>query len=449
MARHLRDVRAALRQAESAILPVESPAVSSTPDAAALPPRAAWLMLLALTSGFAMSQAFRTLPAIVAPPLQAQFGLSPQQLGLFAGAFHFAFGGLQLVMGLGIDVWGPRRTVLAVSPLAIAGALLAAMAPGYGLLLAAQVLIGIGCAPAFVVCTVFIARAFPAQRFAAVSGATLGLGSVGLLLTGTPLAWLVAQLSWRAAFVALAMGSALGWLAIALLVRDTPVPGAEGARPGIAEGLRGYGELLRLPYTWGIVVMGCVTYASFLALRGLWLGPMLVEGHGLSLVVAGHVLLAVSVMQLFGPPLFGRLDPGERSRRRWLMGFNLLLAAMFALMAAVRSVALDMVVPVVMSLMSGYMILQYADVKSAYPARMIGRALAVFTMAMFLGVALMQWLTGLVASAAAAQGFDPFASVLAFIAGLLVLGTAAFRWLPAPPSLAPARAPAEPVRTGP
>jgi len=45
----------------------------------------------------------------------------------------------------------------------------------------------IGCAPAFLVCTVFIARNFPGDRFAAVSGAILGIGSVGLLLTGTPL----------------------------------------------------------------------------------------------------------------------------------------------------------------------------------------------------------------------------------------------------------------------
>lgn len=420
--------------------------VSSIPTSPATL-RSAWLMLLALICGFAMSQAFRTVPAIVAPPLAQEFGLSPRQLGLFAGAFHFAFGGLQLVMGLGIDVWGPRRTVLAVSPLAVAGALLAAFAPNFAVLLFAQVLIGIGCAPAFVVCTVFIARAFPAERFAAVSGTTLGIGSVGMLLTGTPLAWLVAQASWRAGYLALAAGAALGWLAIWRVVRDAPAPAA--VPPSVGQALRGYGELLRLPHTWGIVVLGAIAYASFMALRGLWLGPLLVDRHGFSLLATGHVVLAVSLMQLVGPPLFGRLDPGQRKRRRWLIGFTLVTAAMFALMAFTRSAALDVGVSVLMSLLGGYMILQYADVKSSYPAPMIGRALAVFTMAMFLGVALVQWLTGLVASAATAQGLDPFASVLAFIAVLLVLGTAAFRWLPASPLLAPATAPGAPVRTRP
>ena len=64
------------------------------------------------------------------------------------------------------------------------------------------------------------------------------------------------------------------------------------------------------------------------------------------------------------------------------------------------------------------MVMQYADVKATYPARMTGRAMAVFTMAMFLGVALMQWLTGLVATAAGSLGVELYAAVLGAIGGL-------------------------------
>ena len=149
------------------------------------------VMLLALTGGFALSQAFRTVAALMAPPLQAQFGASPQALGVFAGAFHFAFGAMQVLVGVGIDLHGIRRTVLALSPLTIAGATLAALAPRFEWLVLAQAMIGVGCAPAFLVCTVFIARRWPAERFAAVSGLVLGLGSVGMLATGSPLAWVI------------------------------------------------------------------------------------------------------------------------------------------------------------------------------------------------------------------------------------------------------------------
>ena len=114
-----------------------------------------WFMLLALLSAFALSQAYRTVAAIMAPQLQADFRLTPQALGVFAGAFHFAFGALQLLMGVGIDLYGVRRTALAAFPLTIVGAALSAWTTSFGVLVFAQVLIGIGCAPAFLVCTVF------------------------------------------------------------------------------------------------------------------------------------------------------------------------------------------------------------------------------------------------------------------------------------------------------
>ena len=388
-------------------------------------------MLMALTTAFALSQAFRTVAAILATPLQAEFGLSAQALGLFAGAFHFAFGALQLLMGIGIDLQGVRRTVLTAFPLAIAGAAVSALAPNFAVLVAGQVLIGIGCAPAFLVCTVFIARQFPAERFAAVSGMTLGIGSLGMLLTGTPLAWLVQATSWRTGFWALGAVSVVSWLLILRLVQEPPAPVAVTERPSVLGALRSYGALFALPHTLGIVALAWVTYASFISLRGLWLGPLLIERHGFSLVQSGNVAIAVSVVGMFGPMLFGRFDPGA-SRRRWIVGFTLAVAAVFGVMAFNPGAALDVAGLIAVGVLSGYIVLQYADVKAAYPAAMTGRAMAVLTMAMFLGVAVMQWFTGAVASAASAHGADPFVSVLLTIAGLLVAGACAFVGLPKP-----------------
>jgi predicted MFS family arabinose efflux permease len=386
-------------------------------------------MLMALTTAFAMSQAYRTVAAILAPPLAKEFALDPQALGLFAGAFHFAFGALQLFMGIGIDVHGVRRTVLAVFPLTIAGSLLSALSQRFEWVVLGQVLIGIGCAPAFLSCTVFIARRFEPERFASVSGLTMGIGSVGLLLTGTPLAWIVENYSWRAGFLALAGGAALSWLLIfAMLHEPEGVHGAPGLP--VLSALRSYGDLFRLPHTLGIVLLALVTYAAFLSLRGLWLGPLLIDRHGFTLVQSGHVALAISVVGMFGPPLFGRLDPGRERRRHWILGCTLACAALFVVMAFNPGAAGDVAIALAVGVLSGFIVFQYADVRQAYPAEMTGRAMAVFTMAMFLGVAFMQSLTGAIASAATG---DAYFAVLLAIAVLLAAGAALFRWLPAPP----------------
>ena len=394
--------------------------------------RANWAMLLALITAFALSQAWRTVGAIMAAPLVSDFHLNAQALGLFAGAFHFAFGMMQLFMGIGIDLHGVRRTVLAAFPVAIMGSIVSAMASSYTMLVLGQVLIGVGCAPAFLVCTVFIARHFPAKRFAAISGIALGLGGIGMLLTGTPLAWVIQATSWRMGFVVLAGLAALAWFVIWRCVHE-PAPAAISApKESLREAFGKFGTLFLLPHTLGIVLLASVGYAAFLCLRGLWLGPLLSQRHSFTLIESGNVALAMSLASLLGAPLFGWLDPGPKHRRRWLTGFTLLLAALFAVFAMTHSPWIDVASPIVIGLLSGYLVLQYADVRAAYPAALVGRALAVFTMAMFMGVAAMQWLTGFIASQATAHGADPFTAALGSIAALLTAGAAAFVVLPGP-----------------
>jgi predicted MFS family arabinose efflux permease len=393
-------------------------------------------MLFALTTAFALSQAWRTVAAIMAAPLQADFHLSAQALGLFAGAFHFAFGVMQLFMGIGIDLHGVRRTVLVAFPVAIVGSVVSSMASSFHMLLLGQVLIGIGCAPAFLVCTVFISRHFPASRFAAISGITLGLGGIGMLATGTPLAWLIEATSWRMGFAVLGVMALMAWLLIWQLVHepapDALHPASSLPKESIREAFAKFGALFLLPQTLGIVLLSSVGYASFIALRGLWLGPLLIQRHDFSLVQSGNVALVMSLASLIGSPLFGRLDPGLLRRRSWIIGFSFFRAALFTVFAFTSSPWIDVAGPILIGLLSGSLVLQYADVRAAYPAALTGRAMGAFTMAMFLGIAAMQWLTGLVASIAAAHGFDPFTFVMASIAVLLAAGAVAFALLPGP-----------------
>jgi predicted MFS family arabinose efflux permease len=398
---------------------------SPVPSKVVLP----WLPLLALVSAFALSQAFRTVTAMMATGLQRDFGLSAEALGIFAATFAFSFRLSQFVIGLALDFYGLRRTWLCTFPLAILGALTSAMAPNYPMLVIGQVLIGIGCSPAFVVCTLFIARRFPTERFAAISGIAMGLGGLGLVLTGTPFAWLIDVSSWRVGFFVLAGLAAISWLLVYRQMHEG-LATAHQAPESLGHALRGFGALLLLPQTMGILALALVTYASFLTLRGLWLGPLLMHRHDMSLVQTGNVALVVSLLSLFTPALFGHLDPGPAHRRQWIVRAALAMAFVLTLMAFVPLVWIDFGGMVMLAVLSGVGILQYANVRASYSAEMSGRAMSVFTMAMFLGVAKVQSLSGLAASVSQTWGQDPFVGVLVCVASLLVVGALAFRLLP-------------------
>ena len=412
------------------VIPIPVPAMSASPEppdqsAAAAP----WLPLLALVSAFALSQAFRTVTAMMATGLQQDFGLSTQALSLFAATFAFSFGLSQFVVGVALDFYGLRRTWLCTFPLAILGALACALAPNYAVLVLGQALIGIGCSPAFVVCTLFIARRFPVHRFAAISGVAMGMGGLGLVLTGTPLAWLIHISSWRMGFAVLAALACVSWLLVQWQLREDPAV-AQHRPDSLGHALRGIGALFLLPQTWGILALALVSYGSFLTLRGLWLGPLLMHRHGMSLVQTGNVALIVSVLSLFTPALFGHFDPGPAQRRHWIVCAALATAAVFALMAFLPLDWVDVGGMVAVAVLSGVAILQYANVRASYSAEMSGRAMSVFTMAMFLGVAFVQSLSGLAASWSQALGQESYAGVLVCVASLLALGALAFRLLP-------------------
>ena len=404
------------------------------------PSRALWAMYLCLLSAFALSQAYRTVTSIIATGLQADFGISPDSLGAFAGFFGLSFGVAQLLMGIGMDLYGLRRTVLTAFPLAAAGAALSAAAPSYGWLMLGQLLIGVGCSPAFLASTVFVARHFPAQRFAFFSGLGMGIGGLGLIFTGTPLAFMVQHGGWRMGFAVLSVLSLLSWALIYLRVREPALPHAAHAAPGPreswAQAAARFGALFKVPHTWGIVILGMCCYAAFLSLRGLWLGPMLMGRYGFSLVDSGNVALVLSLLSLFVPALFGRVDPGPARRRRWITHFSLLMGGLFLLLAFVHHAAANVALIFAMGLLSGYGVLQYADVRSSYPAEMTGRALSLYTMSMFMGIALMQWLTGLLAAWAQRHGHEPYQAVMVCIACMLAAASTAFRFLPRSPLLA-------------
>jgi predicted MFS family arabinose efflux permease len=400
-----------------------------------------WVMVAALTSIFAMSQAYRTLPAIVANAIEAEFHLSAQAIGFFAGAFHLSFGLMQLFVGVALDRYGPKWTVCVFFSLAVFGAILCAAAPNFAVLNAGQILLGIGSAPAFLAVLLFTAHAYPPNRFTSISGYAMSFGGLGMLATATPLAFVVQTWSWRATFVLLAIGSVVALAATFLLVRDrAPPPEAKSER--LAEAFKQAALLFKAPQSAGILVLGAITYSSLLALRGLWIVPLFVQRHHFTLVQTGNVVLILSVAMLFSPMIFGRIDPGIRWRRQVIIAGALVSALLILILgwATPRSSGADIALTLAIGLISGFIILQYADVRASYAPDVAGRALAIFTMAMFLGVALAQWLTGMVAGFGIERGHEPLFAVHATLAFLLVAASAAFVALPRAPMNRPAAA---------
>ena len=254
-----------------------------------------------------LSQFYRVSNSVIGPELAAELHLGPAEFGLAGGAFFAALLFAQIPVGMAFDRWGARRTVTALSVLAVLGAVMLARASGAGDFIAARVLVGLGCSASFMSAVFLCSRWFPGDRYTMILSWVFACSNLGTLAAATPLAWASATIGWRASFVVLGAISAVVAVLFYAFVRDDPPGEAPPARraESLAEFWRGLMEVWRTPGLGPVFAIHTFTYATMLTVLGVWGGPYLFDVHGLDSVARGNVLLAMAVAQIIGLLVFG------------------------------------------------------------------------------------------------------------------------------------------------
>ena len=286
---------------------------------------------LVLLTGYILSQFYRSFLAVVAPELSAELHLSATDLGYISAAWFAAFAIAQFVVGGSLDKIGPKRTVSILMLAGVAGALLFSRAQSSGDAIVAMALIGVGCSPSLMGALYVFARNHTPERFALLSSAMIGLGSIGNLLGGTPLALAQQSFGWRSVFVGLAVLSLMSALLAAAFVRDPPAlpDHKQSLDESAAAGMR---EIVSIPGLWPIWPLMAVGYGVLIAERGVWVGPYLSEIHGLAPVARGHIIFLMALAITAGAFAYGPIESCLRERRKpVLVGSAIASAGLIAL----------------------------------------------------------------------------------------------------------------------
>ena len=86
-------------------------------------------VLLPFAAGYFLSYVFRSINAVIAGPLVAEFDLGPAGLGFMTSAYFLACIGVQLPVGTAMDRYGPKRIQAALMLVAAIGSLQRASGP--------------------------------------------------------------------------------------------------------------------------------------------------------------------------------------------------------------------------------------------------------------------------------------------------------------------------------
>ncbi|WP_027554365.1 MFS transporter [Bradyrhizobium sp. Cp5.3] len=393
--------------------------------------RALIFALLALACGHMLSTLLRTIPAVSLDLMAADFRIEPQALASLTSVYPFAFAAAQIPVGAAMDRFGVRPVSLSLLAGTVVGAIVSGFATGPESFAAGQVLLGVATSGMLMCPMTLAAKQLSAARFGLWSGAILSIGNIGMLLSSSPLAFVVDHYGWRAGFWISAVAGVAVAFAVFALVPNQPAEHKDDSSP-----LSQMIEVLRLGFSRplrGLIALALVSLATSLVLRGLWGGPWLMQVKGLTRVEAGNQLGAFTIAMIIGPLLIGMIDR-KVGRRELVAGAHLtgaLLLALMALGAPNYAVSLllgvpvmppqyDLVLFVLIGLATSAQPLLFGMSRQLVDAQVAGKALAAINLAFFLGVALMQSTTGAVAALAGLP------AVLLFMAAALLLGSLIF-----------------------
>jgi MFS family permease len=374
--------------------------MSTQASIAARPLRLLAAVWVPFALGYALSQFFRSVNAVLSPDLVRDLGLDPNQLGLLTSAYLFTFAAFQLPLGLLLDRYGPRRVNAATLVCAAAGALLFAVGQSLAALIAARALIGFGVAICLMAGMQAFIKWFPRSILATLNGWMMAAGGFGALTATAPVEWLLQSTDWRTLFEWLAAITLLSAAVIYWIVPEQP---ATGRRESTHELLRGLVTVGRDRVFWKMGLLQASASGTSMSLLGLWIAPWLRDVAGMSRPAIGLTLALMAGAMMCGFALWGTLADrlarhGVRMITLYLGGLGVALVMLGLLALGVRwggAAALTAII-VAYSFFGASGQLVYPMLARRFPDRLAGRFNTANNMLTFVAAFAVQWGMGAV-----------------------------------------------------
>lgn len=268
----------------------------------------------------------RVSPGVMVTDLRQEFRLTAEEFSSLGALYLYAYSLLQIPLGIAIDRFGVRRTVLSSIILCVLGSLMLAWSQSLFAVQASRLLVGAGSACAFMASLKVAADWLPSGKRGFLMGATLTLGTIGALVAGKPQVFLIDNLGWRqTVFSTAGLGMIVFFFAVLLL----QLPHAPKAviQKSFKEITRAIKAIIanRQVMLYAILAIGVYTPLSVLA--DLWGTAFLMQKYSLSRADAAQtsmmMYVGLSVGSLVLPWACEKYQILDRAIR--VCGFALLL----------------------------------------------------------------------------------------------------------------------------
>ena len=268
-------------------------------------------VLLPFSFGYYVSYLARSVNAVLAPQLAADFALKPADLGLLTSIFFFTFAACQLPLGVIFDRYGPRRVLSGMMLISALGSALFAVGTDFTTLAIGRALMGIGVAGCMMGAFQATALWWTKDRLPLVNMAITFAGALGALTATVPEQFLADLLGWRAVLWALAILIVACAVMIFLVVPERALQNTgETWRSQIAA----FPMILKSRWFWGVGLLMFMSAGLFLSYQTLWAVPWFRDVAGLDSNGVANAMLALQFGMLVGAAVLGLIADKLRNR---------------------------------------------------------------------------------------------------------------------------------------
>ena len=372
--------------------------------------------IVSLCLAYVLSQFFRSFLAVLTGILSQDIGATPDDLSTASGLWFLSFAIMQIPVGGALDRIGPRLTSAVLFLIGGAGgAALFALAQTALHVKLAMLLIGIGCSPVLMASYYIFARTCSPKIFATLAATIIGIGSIGNLAGSVPLVWVVQSYGWRETLWGLSVFSALLAITALVFVRNPPpAPTTQSGR---------FSDLLKMPVLWWIIPLVFVNYMPVAALRGLWIGPYLVDTFAASAAQVGNASMMMSLAIIAGTFAYGPLDR-VFGTRKWVI-FTGNVAVLVALVALLAFGNVSYSIAVILFTMIGFFGMSFpmivAHGRAFAPPHIAGRGVTLMNLFSISGVGFFQVISGKIQAAEVSIGITGAARYHDILLTMIVL----------------------------
>ncbi|MBP2436424.1 MFS transporter [Microbacterium amylolyticum] len=250
----------------------------------------------------------RTSLSATAGVASERFDLTSEHLAAFGLLQLIVYAGAQIPVGMLIDRLGARTVLLAGLVLIAASQLMIGFGETFSTLLAARALAGLGDAMVFPSAVRLTAVSLRPAWISTGTQMVGVVGNFGMLVTATPLLWMVDMVGWPPAYLILA--AVTGVIALCsgvVLVLMGPDATRTASNESLGDVLRGTGRAMKHPGTWLAFFTHFSTNLAFVAFIVTWGALFLQYGAEIGTGGASVYLSAIPIIGMIAGPVVGRL----------------------------------------------------------------------------------------------------------------------------------------------